>query len=312
MSEKIATRDAYGNVLAELGASHANLYVLDADLSCSTKTNVFAKKFPDRFFNLGVAEQNLIGWAAGLAVAGKIPFASTFAVFATTRAFDQVRNSIAFPNLNVKIAASHAGLSVGPDGASHQALEDIALMRIMPNFTVVVPADGPQAAEATRCVFEHQGPVYLRLGRPKVESINAQEPFVLGKAQTLRAGEDITIIACGTMVREALLAGEQLQKAGVSVRIVNMHTIKPLDQAAILAAARETGAIVTAEEHTIIGGLGSAVAEVLAESRQAIPFKRVGVADQFGESGEPDELFDKYGISAKHLVSTVKTLVKQK
>jgi transketolase len=312
MSEKTATREAYGNALAELGEQHEDLVVLDADLSCSTKTNVFAKKFPDRFYNLGVAEQNLIGWSAGLAVSGKVPFASTFAVFATTRAFDQVRNSIAFPNLNVKIAASHAGLSVGPDGASHQAIEDIALMRIMPNFTVVVPADGPQAAEATRCVYKHIGPVYLRLGRPKVENINASDPFVLGQAQTVRAGDDITIIACGTIVREALLAAEQLQKEDISARVLNMHTIKPLDQAAVLKAAQETGAIFTAEEHTVIGGLGSAVAEVLAESSYAVPFKRVGVDDQFGESGEPDELFDRHGISAKHLVTTAKQLIKQK
>jgi len=309
MSEKIATREAYGKMLAELGEKHPELVVLDADLSCSTKTNIFAQKFPQRFYNVGVAEQNMIGWAAGLAVSGKVPFASTFAVFATTRAFDQIRNSIAFPNLNVKIAASHAGLSVGPDGASHQAIEDIALMRIMPNFTVVVPADGPQAAEATRWVYEHQGPVYLRLGRPKVENINVNEPFVIGKAQMLQPGQDATVIACGTMVREALLAAKELISAGICLRVLNMHTIKPLDAEAIITAAQETRAIVTAEEHTIIGGLGSAVAEVLAESGKIVPFRRLGVNDQFGESGEPNELFDKYGLTARHIASAVRTLL---
>ncbi|MBN1595544.1 transketolase family protein [candidate division FCPU426 bacterium] len=306
MSGKIATREAYGKMLAELGETCPDLVVLDADLSCSTKTNIFAKKFPERFFNVGVAEQNLIGWAAGLAVSGKVPFASTFAVFATARAFDQVRNSVAFPNVNVKIAASHAGLSVGADGASHQSIEDIALMRIMPNFTVVVPADGPQAALATRLVYEHRGPVYLRLGRPAVEDIPASVPFVLGQAQILRRGTDATVIACGTMVRESLLAADDLGREGVSVRVINMHTIKPLDQAAVLEAARQTGAVITAEEHTIIGGLGSAVAEVLAEAGGAVPFRRLGVSDQFGESGEPEELFERYGINARHIAAAVR------
>lgn len=310
--ESMATREAYGKTLVELGREHPEIVVLDADLSCSTKTNLFAEKFPDRFFNLGVAEQNMIGWAAGLAVAGKIPFASTFAVFATGRAYDQLRNSVAFPNLNVKLAATHSGLSVGPDGASHQAIEDIALMRILPNFTVVVPADGPQAAQATRAIYEHRGPVYLRLGRPKVETITSQEPFVVGRAQLLRPGRDAAIIACGTMVRESLLAAGRLAAEGLSVRVLNMHTIKPLDAEAVLAAGRETGALLSAEEHTIIGGLGSAVAEVLAEAGLAVPFRRLGVKDQFGESGEPDELFRKHGLDAASVAEAVRGLVKKK
>ena len=309
--EKIATRDAYGKALAELGQAHADIVVLDSDLSCSTKTNVFAEKFPARFYNLGVAEQNMVGWAAGLAACGKVPFASTFAIFATARAYDQLRNSVAFPGLNVKLAASHAGLSVGPDGASHQAIEDLALMRILPNFTVVVPADGPQAALATRAVYEHRGPVYLRLGRPKVETVTAGQPFVLGRAQTLRPGNDAAIIACGTLVHESLAAAETLAQEGLSVRVINMHTLKPLDAEAILAAARETRAILSAEEHTIIGGLGSAVAEVLAESGARVPFKRLGVQDRFGESGEPDELFKKFGLDSGSVAKAVKDLLKK-
>lgn len=312
MAEKIATRDAYGKTLAELGKTHPEIVVLDADLSCSTKTNVFAQQFPGRFFNLGVAEQNMMGWAAGLAASGKIPFASSFAVFATGRTFDQIRNSIALPRLNVKIAASHAGLSVGPDGASHQAIEDIALMRILPNMTVVVPADGPQAGEATRAAVAHVGPFYLRLGRPKVETVVAGHPFRLGEAQQLRPGGDATVIACGTLVHEALKAADMLAAEKLSLRVINLHTIKPLDTRAVLNAARETGAILTAEEHTIYGGLGSAVSEVLAEAGLGIPFQRAGVADQFGESGEPDELFRKYGLDAETLANQVRLLVKRK
>jgi transketolase len=311
--EKIATRDAYGQALVELGKAHPEIVVLDADLSCSTKTSSFAQQFRNRFYNLGVAEQNMIGWAAGLAASGKVPFASTFAIFATARAFDQLRNSVAFPRLNVKLAASHAGLSVGPDGASHQAIEDIALTRLLPNFTVVVPADGPQAAAATRAVYAHRGPVYLRLGRPKVETVvAADQTFELGRAQTLRPGTAATLIACGTMVRECLLAADQLAAQGASVRVINMHTIKPLDADTVLAAARETGALATAEEHTIIGGLGSAVAEVLAEAGSAVPFQRIGVKDQFGESGDPEELFKKYGLDAASIAATVMALLRRK
>jgi transketolase len=310
--ETIATRDAYGQTLVELGGLHPEIVVLDADLSCSTKTHLFAQKFPDRFYNLGVAEQNMIGWAAGLAASGKVPFASTFAVFGTARAFDQLRNSVAFPKLNVKLAATHAGLSVGPDGASHQAVEDLALMRILPNFTVVVPADGPQAAAATRALDAHTGPAYVRLGRPKVQTVTAGQPFELGRAQTLRAGSDAVLFACGLMVREALAAAEQLAAEGCSLRVVNVHTLKPLDAEAVLTAARETGAALTAEEHTIIGGLGSAVAEVLAESDVRVPFQRIGVRDQFGESGEPEELFKKFGLDAASLVAAVRALLQKK
>lgn len=310
--EKIATRDAYGQALAELGQTHPEIVVLDADLSCSTKTSVFAARFPDRFYNLGVAEQNLIGWAAGLAASGKVPFASTFAVFATGRAYDQLRNSVAFPRLNVKLAASHAGLSVGADGASHQALEDIGLMRLLPNFTVIVPADGPQAAAATQAAYAQPGPVYLRLGRPKVETVTAGHPFVLGRAQVLRPGTDAAVIACGTLVKESLRAAERLAAEGLQVRVVNMHTLKPLDEEAVLAAARETGAVLSAEEHTIIGGLGSAVAEVLAGSGTRVAFRRLGVNDCFGESGEPDELFRKFGLDADSVAAAVRALVRTK
>ena len=309
MTEKIATREAYGPALAELGNQHPDIVVLDADLSCSTKTNTFAKKFPARFFNMGVAEQNMIGWSAGLAASGYVPFASSFAVFATARAFDQLRNSVALSRLNVKIAASHAGLSVGPDGASHQAIEDIALTRLLPNFTVVVPADGPQAGLATKAVYAHQGPVYLRLGRPQVENISKDLSFTIGQAQILRSGSDAAIIACGTMVHEACRAAEFLARDNISVRVVNMHTIKPLDTEAVLAAARETRVLITAEEHSIIGGLGSAVAETLAEAGIGIPFKRVGVNDCFGESGKPDELFRKFGLDADNIVRQVKGLL---
>jgi transketolase len=311
MGEKIATREAYGKALVELGAQHDDLIVLDADLSCSTKTNLFAAKYPERFYNLGVAEQNLIGWAAGMATCGKKPFVSSFAVFATARTYDQIRSSIAFPVLNVKIAASHAGLSVGADGASHQAIEDMALMRIMPNFIVVVPADGPQTIAATQALYQHAGPAYLRLGRPKVETIITDQPFVLGRAQVLRPGRDAAIIACGTTVKEALLAADQLSQEGVSVRVVNLHTVKPVDREAILSAARETRALVTVEEHTVIGGLGSAVAEVLAEAGVAVPFRRLGVQDLFGESGEPEELFAKYGLDAASVATTLRQLLKK-
>lgn len=311
MGEKIATREAYGKALVELGAAHGDLIVLDADLSCSTKTNLFAAKYPERFYNLGVAEQNLIGWAAGMAACGKKPFASSFAVFATARTYDQIRSSVAFPNLNVKIAASHAGLSVGADGASHQAIEDMALMRTMPNFIVVVPADGPQTMAATKALYQHVGPAYLRLGRPKVDAIATDQPFVLGRAQVLRPGRDAAVIACGTTVKEALLAADLLAKEGVSVRVVNLHTIKPVDREAVLAAARETRALVTVEEHTVIGGLGSAVSEVLAEAGVGMPFRRLGVQDVFGESGEPEELFAKYGLDAASVASALRQLLKR-
>ncbi|WP_148871612.1 transketolase family protein, partial [Neomoorella thermoacetica] len=261
---KIATREAYGKALVELGRQNSQVVVLDADLSKSTMTRYFAQEFPERFFNMGIAEQSLMATAAGLGLSGKIPFASTFAVFATGRAYDQVRNGIAYPKVNVKIAATHAGLTVGEDGASHQAVEDVTLMRAIPNMTVIVPADGEETRQAVFAAAAYQGPVYIRLGRPAVPVIyNEDYRFQIGRAHTLRRGKDAAIIACGVMVHEALRAAEELAAAGLEVMVVNMSTIKPLDREAVLAAAA-TGAVVTAEEHTVIGGLGSAVAEVLA------------------------------------------------
>jgi len=309
---KVATREAYGKALQKLGAENKDIVVLDADLAKSTKTADFAKLFPERFFDMGVAESNMLGTAAGLAAAGKIPFASSFAVFATGRAFEQIRNSIAYPALNVKIAATHAGLSVGEDGASHQSIEDIAIMRVLPNMTVIVPADGAETEKAIRAAVEIKGPVYIRLGRlglPVLFDENYQ--FTLGKAVTLQDGKDVTVIACGLMVAPAQDAAAELAKEGIQARVLNMHTIKPIDKDAIVAAARETGAIVTAEEHSIIGGLGGAVAEVLAETVPA-PLERVGVKDTFGESGKPAELLEKYGLTAKDIVAAVKKVLARK
>lgn len=312
MTEKIATREAYGKALVELGKENKDVVVLDADLAKSTKTINFGKEFPDRFFDMGIAEQNMMGTAAGLAAAGKIPFASSFAVFAAGRAYDQLRQSICYPGLNVKIGASHAGITVGEDGASHQALEDIALMRALPNMTVLVPADGPATTAAVRAAAEINGPVYIRLGRSKVPVIYGEDlEFVPGKAVKLRSGKDVTVIACGIMVSVALEAAAQLEREGISAAVMDMHTIKPLDVAAVIQAARETGAVVTAEEHSIIGGLGGAVAEVLGES-VPVPLMRVGIPDVFGESGKPGELMEKYGLTASHIVSAVKDVLARK
>jgi transketolase len=310
--KKIATREAYGEVLKDLGTANPNVVVLDADLSKSTKTNVFAKAHPERFFNMGIAEQNLIGTAAGLAAAGKIPFASTFAIFATGRAYEQIRNSIAYPQLNVKIAASHAGLTVGEDGASHQMLEDLALMRVLPNMTVIVPADAEETRQAVQAAAAMQGPVYIRLGRSGVPVLFGSDyNYKIGKAVQIAAGSDVTIIATGIMVGMALEAAQTLQNEGIKARVLNVHTIKPIDREAIIAAAQETGAIVTAEEHNIIGGLGSAVAEVLVETRP-VPMIRVGVRDTFGESGTPDTLLEKYGLTAKNIEAAVKSVIARK
>ena len=309
---KVATRDAYGKALVRLGAIHPNLVVLDADLSKSTKTAEFAKEFPERFFQVGVAEQNLMGTAAGLALAGKIPFASTFAVFATGRAFDQIRNSIAYTGLPVRIAATHAGISVGEDGGSHQSIEDVALMRVLPQMTVIVPADARETEKAVEALLTWEGPAYLRLGRLAVPTVYEEDcPFTIGEAVQLREGSAATIIANGLMVSEALQAAELLAQEGQLVRVVNMHTVKPLDKAAVIKAARETGAIVTAEEHSVIGGLGSAVAEVLVEE-YPVPMHRVGVPDCFGESGEPRQLLEKYGLTARHLAEAVREVIKRK
>lgn len=310
--EKQATRDAYGKALAALGAGRDDVVVLDADLSKSTKTADFKKAFPERFFNMGIAEQNLIGTAAGFAAAGKRPVASTFAVFATGRAYDQIRNSICYPQLPVVIAASHAGLTVGEDGGSHQMIEDIALMRVLPNMTVLVPSDGPETAAALEAALEHDGPVYLRLGRPKVPVIHDEETgFVIGKADVLREGIDVTLCACGIMVAEALEAADILADAGISSTVINVSSIKPLDEETILHWARVTGAVVTAEEHNIIGGLGSAVAETLAEHLPT-PMQRVGVKDVFGQSGTPDELKKAYGLTAEAIVEAAKATIDRK
>lgn len=308
----IATRDAYGEALAELGAINNQVVVLDADLSKSTKTNDFKKVYPERFFNLGIAEQNLLGTAAGFAAAGKIPFASSFAVFAVGRAYDQIRNSIAYPNLNVKIAATHAGLTVGEDGGSHQMLEDIALMRAVPNMTVIVPADGVETKQVVMAVAEHQGPVYIRLGRPKVPVLLGDDyKFEIGKGVVLKEGTDVTLIGTGIMVSKAMEAAELLAADGISAAVVNISTIKPLDNALITEMAQKTGAVVTAEEHNIYGGLGSAVAEVLVETCP-VPMARVGVEDKFGESGLPDELLEKYGLTAANIAEKAKAVVAKK
>lgn len=310
---KIATRDAYGKALIEIGEKNKDVVVLDADLSKSTKTYDFGQKFPNRFMNVGIAEQNLIGVAAGLATAGKIPFASTFAMFATGRAFEIIRNSVGYPKLNVKICATHAGITVGEDGASHQALEDISCMRTIPNMTVIVPSDAVETRAAIHAVAEMEGPAYVRLGRLAVPVINdeASYKFEIGKGITLKEGKDISIIATGLMVNEALEAAKDLEARGIQARVINIHTIKPIDQELIIKAARETGAIVTAEEHNIIGGLGSAVAEVLSEN-YPVPLKRIGTRDTFGESGKPDELMKKYGLTRENIVEAAVELMKKK
>lgn len=308
----IATRDAYGQALAELGALNDKVVVLDADLSKSTKTNDFKKVFPERFFNMGIAEQNLLGTAAGFAAAGKIPFASSFAVFAVGRAYDQIRNSIAYPKLNVKIAATHAGLTVGEDGGSHQMLEDIALMRALPNMTVIVPADGVETKQVIMAAAAYDGPVYIRLGRPKVPVLfDENYQFEIGKGVVLKDGADVTLVATGIMVSKAMEAAEALAADGISAAVVNISTIKPLDQQLIIEMAQKTGAMVTCEEHNIYGGLGSAVAEVLVE-HCPVPMARVGVEDSFGESGLPDQLLEKYGLTAANIADKAKAVIGRK
>ena len=310
--EKQATREAYGQALEALGAARQDVVVLDADLSKSTKTNMFQNKYPERFFNMGIAEQNLMGVAAGLAAAGKVPFASTFAVFATGRAYDQIRNSICYPRLNVKIAATHAGITVGEDGGSHQALEDINLMRGLPNMTVLVPADGPEAYNAVMAAAEVEGPVYIRLGRSAVPTItDPDEAFVIGKGKCLREGADVTLIACGMMVAVALDAAELLAAEGVSAAVIDMSTIKPIDRALIGEWAGKTGAVVTAEEHNVIGGLGSAVVEVLALDKP-VPMEMVGIEDVFGESGTAAALVEKYGLTKEHIADAAKRAIARK
>lgn len=312
MAEMIATRDAYGEALAKLGETNKDIVVLDADLSGSTKTAVFGKKFPERFFNIGIAEQDMMGTAAGLAAAGKIPFASTFAIFATGRAWEQVRQSVAYPKANVKIVATHAGITVGEDGASHQSVEDIAVMRVIPNMTVIVPADGVETKKVIETVSDYKGPVYVRLSRGKSPVVlDESYSFEIGKGKVLKDGSDVAIIACGLMVSKALEAAGNLAKEGVSARVINMSSIKPIDAELIVRAAKETGAIVTAEEHSIIGGLGGAVAEVLAENC-LIPLKRVGVEDKFGTSGDADRLMEVYGLTAENIAKAAREVIRRK
>ena len=313
MSKKIATREAYGKALAALANTNENVVVLDADLSKSTKTADFKAVAPEKFFNMGIAEGNMMGVAAGLSTCGKVPFVSTFAMFAAGRAFEQIRNSICYPKLNVKVCATHAGLTVGEDGASHQAIEDISLMRSVPNMVVINPADDIETEAAIKAVAEMEGPCYVRLGRMAVSRVNDETNynFVIGKGITLAEGNDVAIIATGIMVEAALEAKEELAKEGINTRVINIHTIKPIDEELIIKAAKETGVIVTAEEHSVIGGLGSAVAEVVSESCP-VPVLRVGVKDTFGESGKPNELLEKYGLTSNDIVNKVKEVIRLK
>ena len=313
MSEvkKIATRESYGNALIELGKEHENLVVLDADLAAATKTGMFKKVFPERHIDCGIAECDMIGIAAGIATTGMVPFASTFAMFAAGRAFEQVRNSIGYPKLNVKIGATHASISVGEDGATHQCNEDIALMRTIPGMVVLNPSDDIEAKAAVKAAYEHVGPVYMRFGRAAVPVINDHPDykFEIGKAITLREGTDVTIIATGLTVSESLAAAEKLEADGISAEVINMHTIKPIDEELIIECARETGAIVTVEEHSVCGGLGSAVCDVVAEKAPAKVLK-IGVNDVYGESGPAAELIKKYGLDSDSIYEKVKAFVK--
>lgn len=308
MAEKIATRQSYGKALVELGASRQDVVVLDADLSGSTMTKEFAKVYPQRFFNAGIAEANMYGMAAGLAISGKTVFASTFAIFAAGRAFEIIRNSIGYTGANVKVCATHAGLTVGEDGASHQAIEDLALMRTIPGMTVINPADDISARKLLKAAAEMKGPVYVRLGRAAVPVIYDEETDVqIGKALLLREGKDYTIIATGIMVNQALEAAGQLSAEGIEVRVLDMHTLKPMDEDAVVRAARETKGIVTVEEHTVIGGLGAAVSQICCEQAPAkVSF--VGIRDTFGESGKPDELLEKYGLTAAAIADAVRAM----
>lgn len=302
-SDKKSLRDAYGEILTELGSENRRIVVLDADLSGSTRTSKFAKKHPDRFFNMGIAEQDMISTAAGLAAVGKIPFASTFAIFASGRAWDQIRQSVCLSKMNVKIVASHGGITVGEDGPTHQALEDIALMRIMPNMTVIVPADAHETTAAIKTIAKMHGPVYLRTARDKLPVIMDENiKFDIGKGSIVRNGADVAIIACGYMVAKSLDAADLLAKEGIMAAVVNMSTIKPLDADLITKMAASTGAIVTAEEHSIIGGLGSAVTETVCET-DLVPVMRVGMKKPVGQSGKPEELLDYYGMNAESIVS---------
>jgi transketolase len=304
MAEQLYQRDVYGQTLVELGKENKDVVVLDADLSSSTRTSIFAKQFPERFFNFGVAEQNMMASSAGFASCGKIVFVSTFAIFASGRAWDQVRNTVCYNNFNIKIVATHAGISVGPDGASHQALEDLALMRVIPNMNIIAPCDGPQTRDAVLAAAKNKGPFYVRLGRPKVPTIENKGEFVFGKAQVITEGNDVAIIACGIMVAEALAAVKNLKAKGINARLINMHTIRPLDRQAIIKAAKETRGIVVCEEHSLIGGLTSCVQETVSENH---PTKviGVGVRGRFGQSGEPADLMREYCMTSADIEKAV-------
>ena len=312
MAEKKATREAYGDALVEFGAEYKNLVVLDADLAEATKTCKFKSAYPERFFDCGIAEGNMMAVAAGLAASGMIPFASSFAMFAAGRAFEQVRNTIGYPHLNVKIGATHAGITVGEDGATHQCNEDIALMRTIPGMTIINPADAVEAKAAVKAAIEFKGPVYMRFGRYAVPTFNSDDyEFEIGKGVELCDGKDVAIVATGLMVSIAMEAAELLKEDGISARVINIHTIKPIDEEIIEKAAKETGAIVTAEEHSIVGGLGSAVAEVLCE-KYPVPMLRVGVEDKFGKSGQVPELLKEYGLTAENIAKKAKEAIAMK
>ena len=313
MSEvkKIATRDSYGNALVELGKEHDNLVVLDADLAAATKTAIFKKVYPERFIDCGIAEANMTGVAAGLSTCGKVPFISSFAMFAAGRAFEQVRNSIGYPHLNVKIGATHAGITVGEDGATHQCNEDIALMRTIPGMVVINPADDVEARAAVKAAYEYEGPVYLRFGRLALQVIHdeANYTFEIGKGEVLREGKDLTIVATGAMVSNSLDAAEKLAADGIDANVINIHTIKPLDEDLIVEAAKATGKVVTVEEHSVIGGLGSAVCDALA-MKDPTPVMKIGINDTFGESGPAVELLKKYELDADSIYAKIKSFVK--
>jgi transketolase len=311
ISKQAAMRDAYGEALLELGATNPDVVVVGADTTGSLKSGVFASKFPERFFNVGIAEQNLVSIAAGLALAGKVAYAGTYAIFVPGKSVDQIRNNIAYPNVNVKIVCSHGGISVGPDGASHQQVEDIAIMRSIPKMRVIVPADAVSTRGTIKAIASIPGPFYVRLTRPSTPIVYDSFEYELGKANVLRDGTDVSIFACGIMVPEALKAADSLQTKKVSAAVVDLHTVKPIDKDTIVKFAKSTGGIVTAEEHNVMGGMGSAVAEVLGEERPT-PMKRVGVMDTFGESGDAGELLLKYGLTAANIEQAASSLIQQK
>ncbi|MCK5023785.1 MAG: transketolase family protein [Candidatus Aenigmarchaeota archaeon] len=310
--DQVPTRNGYGHGLVELGETNKDVVVLTADISDSVRTQWFADKYPDRFIEVGISEQDMMGIAAGLATVGKIPFVSTYGVFCTGRAWDQIRTTVAYGDFNVKIGGAHGGISVGADGATHQALEEITLTRVLPNMTVIVPADSEETKKATLAAAATDGPFMLRFGREKVPVVTTEKtPFKVGRAETYVFGDDISIIACGPMVYEAIIAAKELDKKGISVRVINMHTVKPIDKETIIKAAKETGAIVTAEEHQVAGGMGSAVAEVVVENCP-VPIKLVGVRDRFGESGEPEELMVEFNLKSTDIIKAAEQVLEMK